>query len=134
MGSIGIVDSNNNSVVTPPYTAHYILISAGQDGVGAYSMHGVMGIPCPAPNATLEAYNCQNANFTGQFRKTSMTGNAGAYTFDDLVTFHATSAQGLFPTGMTGTFYTSICPQGWGPPTVPQIAPLSAGYIYCQKL
>jgi len=56
-GAIGIHDENNISLVQPPDSAEYVLISYGPNGRGAYSQTGALAQPCgttvyatPPPN------------------------------------------------------------------------------------
>jgi len=109
-GAISIVDSTNNSVVTPDGSAHYVIVSHGRDGAGAYTAAGTAGIPCST--GTLDAENC---NGTATFRRTMLaarTEAAGHY--DDLMHFRAVGTFGdAVPPGAVQAFNLSACPPGW---------------------
>lgn len=81
-GGISVIDENNNSIIAPEHTAHFIVISHGENGLGAHTRAGVISGICPA--ATLEGENCNN---TETFR--SAQKQVG---FDDNVTY-ATSLE-----------------------------------------
>lgn len=55
-GGISLVDATGASVVTPPDSLDFILISAGPDGVGAYTRDGVLHSVCTG--SALEVENC----------------------------------------------------------------------------
>ncbi len=60
-GGIGLNDSAGGSIITPPDTAHFVVISHGNNGIGAYSRSGAIGFNCndgPLP----EQENCDNDN------------------------------------------------------------------------
>lgn len=57
-GGISIIDQNNNTIITPEHTAHFIVISHGENGLGARTRAGVVSGICPA--AALEGENCNN--------------------------------------------------------------------------
>jgi|TARA_R110002096_G_scaffold148727_1_gene309758 prepilin-type N-terminal cleavage/methylation domain-containing protein len=110
MGAISVEDSNGNSAITPAGSAHYVLVSHGVDGNGAYTVQGVQGPTCPG--ATLDAENC-NGNNT--FRRSGLRSDTGdAAHFDDLVTARAVSAFGeAMPPGAVMAFNLVACPPGW---------------------
>jgi prepilin-type N-terminal cleavage/methylation domain-containing protein len=45
-GVIRVVDEHNQNILDPVDSAHYVLLSLGQDGNGAYSQGGGAGKPC----------------------------------------------------------------------------------------
>ncbi len=120
-GSIDIIDSIGNSVLSFVGKGEYVLISAGRDGVGAYSLEGGQGKPCAT--ATLEGMNCAwtqpailpSVN-AARFRKTTITGeNVGNKTYDDYVLFRTSPNQGVVPPG-TIMIYNGNCSSltsGW---------------------
>lgn len=57
-GGISIIDQNNNTIISPEHTAHFIVISHGENGLGARTRAGVISGICPA--AALEGENCNN--------------------------------------------------------------------------
>lgn len=136
-GSIKVIDSGGFDVATPASTAHYVIISHGQNRVGAYTAEGVVHSACST--GTLESNNCQHT--VGTFRRTQLNAiNVGANTYDDYLIFHTTAVEGIVPTGATLPFYNqTLCPAGWTSPTAPQLVLLpplgtgTPGYIYCQK-
>jgi prepilin-type N-terminal cleavage/methylation domain-containing protein len=111
IGAIAITsDTSGTSVITPPGTAHYIILSHGLDGLGAYSFSGVLGTACNT--AALDGENC---NDDASFRRTLLTSTAtGASHFDDLVKFRANSVFGdPIPPGAVMSFNLASCPPGW---------------------
>lgn len=60
LGAVAIIDSTGKSLVTPPGSAHYILISHGKDKAGTYSGSGVPFSACPADDETFDQENCDN--------------------------------------------------------------------------
>jgi type II secretory pathway pseudopilin PulG len=86
-GEIAVVDSNGHPVTTPPGSAQYVIISHGQDSVGAYA-GGALGTPCTA--GTTESPNCTfpPASAPVTFVKTLRAGTAAnANQYDDYVDF-----------------------------------------------
>jgi prepilin-type N-terminal cleavage/methylation domain-containing protein len=77
-GGISVVDINDSSLVTPPDSAHFIIISAGPSDVGARTREGVQTEPCPG--AGPEAENC---NGDSVFRVSSLRAD-----FDDQVAYN----------------------------------------------
>ncbi|MCC6598584.1 MAG: prepilin-type N-terminal cleavage/methylation domain-containing protein [Alphaproteobacteria bacterium] len=76
-GGIGLLDANGNSIVTPADSLEFILVSAGRNGNGAYSLQGAIGAPCVA--GTLEGDNCDGDTVYRQ----ALTGE----NFDDRVAY-----------------------------------------------
>lgn len=115
-GAIFVVDSNGNQVVNDPDngpgTAHYVIVSHGENNAGATSMQGGGTNPCPGGN--LENENCNgNATFTSTLF-TNTADSAGLH--DDMIVFRATSAFGQqVPPGAVMAFNLNACPDGWTP-------------------
>jgi len=109
-GAISVIDSAGNSVINPVDSAHYVLVSHGFDGAGAYVMEGVVGSACDA--ATLDGENC---NQDSVFRRTMLMGTGVAAShYDDFVTIRALSAfGGSVPAGSVMAFNLAACPSGW---------------------
>jgi prepilin-type N-terminal cleavage/methylation domain-containing protein len=55
-GAINILDTGNNSYTITPGSNHYVIFSAGENGLGAFNREGTR-IPCPA-DGTEENKNC----------------------------------------------------------------------------
>ncbi len=92
-GGIGIVDNNGHSLITPPQTASYALISHGQNGLGAISAEGKLSSECD-PELGREHQNCKftNKGRTNKSRKAVFL--ASAFTigqnqnyFDDFIAY-----------------------------------------------
>lgn len=81
-GGISIIDENDNSAITPEHTAHFTVISHGENGLGARTRAGVISGICPT--TALEAENCNN---TETFRSAQQQ-----IGFDDKITY-ATSLE-----------------------------------------
>ncbi len=89
-GGIGVFDSMNpaESLVSPAGSAHFVVLSHGSNGAGAYSRSGSIGAPCTS-GTVLEQENCDaDSDF--------MAGSYHKETFDDHV-----------------TFFTSVYPSEW---------------------
>lgn len=109
-GAIFVVDTAGNSVITPAGSAHYVLISHGNNGFGATTLEGVAGLTCD--NTTLEGENCNNDEV---FRNSLLTSTANnANVFDDHVILRSNSVFGNeIPPGAVMAFNLNACPQGW---------------------
>jgi len=106
-GGIAVVDEADNSVVTPPETASYVLVSHGNDRAGAVSfLGGVTVAPCPAGGA-FAPKDQENCNFTDDpavFRAALFSQAEGSRHFDDSVSYVAgiEPAAGSEPVGSGG--------------------------------
>lgn len=115
-GGIFAVDSDNpadpvtDSVITPPGSAHYVVVSHGPNRSGSTAIAGSGSLPCLA--GTLEEENCNN---DAVFRRSLLTSTGNnASIFDDFVSLKATSPLGnQIPAGAVMAFELSACPQGW---------------------
>ncbi|WP_412033199.1 type II secretion system protein [Nitratireductor aquimarinus] len=115
-GGIAVIDSADNSVITPEGAAHYVVVSFGKDGAGGYSVGGILTEACPA--GRLDSQNCNN---DATFRRTLQTGRGGSAHFDDLLAVNAgATLGGGVPTGAVMPFTLADCPPGWAP--VPEAA------------
>ena len=154
-GAITVQDSGGNDVALPSGTAQYVLLSLGQDGVGAYSADGKLETPCSA--GVVESPNCTMlpSSGTATFIKTTLTSTAGgASEYDDFVDFASwTGNNGAVPSGAIMILdnpgpsapspscaggHQHCCPSGWNDVTnskVPPLKVLGAGsfVFYCQK-
>lgn len=112
-GGISIVDSNDNSVITPPNSAHYAVLSTGQDGVGSYNLVGTVNEPCVAGSQQSE--NCDN---DGVFRSTLLVSTAGTTDQNDdtlLFKLYTKDNLPLIPERAVMAFNSANCPIGWVP-------------------
>lgn len=114
-GAVAIRDENDRPLVDPPDSAHYVLVSHGQNKRGAFNVDGqqvgdcnvtviVMGSPVtgPAPPGSnlltagidTEIENCDrnDAVFSRGLRSLANNGNY----FDDIVYFNANTAMALW--------------------------------------
>ncbi len=81
-GAINVVDETGQSIMGTPGTAHYVLLSYGENQAGANSSAGFEVAPCIA--GTAETPNCQrNGTFVSGIL--SKGNNAGYY--DDMIRF-----------------------------------------------
>lgn len=116
-GGISIEDTVGNTL-TPlggAGTAHYVVVSHGAEGAGAYDIGGIVsGIACPADGATFDEENCDgNATFISTLL-TATADNASFY--DDMLIYAANSnSQDEIPTGTVMAFNLGACPSGWIP-------------------
>lgn len=119
-GAIGIVDSNDNPVYSPAEQAHYVLLSHGLNGRGAYTLNGKLFKSCTT--SSIEGNNCDNSDnlFATTLKRTDDLADDKA--FDDFVLFGAfkkpdiTATQAL-PAKTTSAFDLASCPIGWSPST-----------------
>ncbi|MBZ0140057.1 MAG: hypothetical protein K8H87_09830 [Pseudorhodoplanes sp.] len=83
-GAVLVRDSQDNSLLTPPGTAAYVLLSHGADAAGAYYPDaGVLATSCDP--AALDGENC---NDDATFRDTLLwSGAPGGGHFDDIVLY-----------------------------------------------
>lgn len=129
-GRIGIIDSNGNSAIGDPNSAHYVVFSPGINQLGAFNSNGRRIRNCPGANATLDQENC---DIDAIFRTTPLTSDvAGVNEFDDILVSGSTSDFGqAIPSGGILLFRLPACPDGWANSSVPAGAP--ANHRYCRK-
>lgn len=96
-GAINVVDEFNKSLQLPASQTHYVLISHGPNGVGAFSADGVQTEPCSAivvPPSTPPAAvtpNNERENCNGDFTFVSGLRRDGAFAmYDDLTKAYMT--------------------------------------------
>lgn len=111
MGAISIVDSADNSVITPPGSGHYAIFSVGPDSLGTYTAQGTAGPACIT--ARLDGENCNSTYAT--LRATSLYSTATDNNhFDDYITYAGARAlDGGVPPGAVMAFNLNACPNGW---------------------
>ncbi len=110
-GAINVQDEFGQDILDPPGSAHYVIVSHGDNNRGAFTIEGgdvgdcdinaIMGSPQPAnldiigtPGLAIELENCDrdDANFISALRSTA---NNDGY-FDDQVYFNASNAFALW--------------------------------------
>ncbi len=113
-GSITLVDGLNNTIVN---NAHYVILSSGADGFGAYSTNGTPpagegdGDACTGDAGNLDIENCNN---DATFRRTIVNSDGTVNHFDDYVLFRSMSTAGpSIPQNAIIKFEASACPAGW---------------------
>ena len=117
-GAINVVDSVNNSILNPVGSGHFIVVSHGQDGIGAALLNGNIATACTTtPPIPLDAENCDGDAI---FRDTILNSSSpGVNYYDDYTTFFAgdTTAREVIPTGAVMAFNLTACPvaSGWQP-------------------
>lgn len=86
-GAIGVVTEVGISVITPPQSAHYVLVSHGDNHMGAYNAWGAIPFPCTTTNATKDEGNCDlNGTFVQGLRSiNTATAATRLEYFDDTV-------------------------------------------------
>lgn len=82
-GSVAIRNEFGNTLVQPTDGAHYVLVSHGDNGFGAYNVNGGITFSCPASPA-LEENNCNGESVFIDGLRTMMPGIGY---FDDLVMY-----------------------------------------------
>lgn len=112
LGAISIVDTNNNSLITPANTAHYVIVGFGADRIGAHTLSGTQPRPCTA--GTSQAENCDNDS---TFRGTILLSDAAGREYDDYIAYEILGQNNLplIPTNAVMAFNSSVCPLGWTP-------------------
>lgn len=140
IGAIALKDENNKDPVNPPESAHYVLISHGEDKIGAYTRTGVYTGECnlihivtsnPLPDGNnigggleqIQLENCDrnDAVFVNALRSSSTDDSY----FDDIVYFGANndsvlwrpSNSPLVPIGQTWIYNTNLGNVGVGTTT-----------------
>lgn len=122
-GAISVVDSADNHIAIDPTlatghadrdgTAHYVIVSHGENELGGTPEGGGSALPCPAAG-TQENENCDNdATFRSSIRLSSATGSSY---FDDVVDYRTITSLGVtMPAGAVMPFDLLACPDGWTP-------------------
>jgi len=112
-GRITIRDGAGLSLVTPPDTAHYVVVSHGATGDGSFPVgnSAVPSVACPAVGQTLDRENC---NDDDTFIATLVNSDAAAANFfDDYAAFKGQTAPVfVIPQGAVFAFNLSDCPPG----------------------
>lgn len=110
LGAIAVVDTADNSVMTPAGSAHYVVFSVGPDQTGSYTIQGVQGMACDT--AALDGENCDNdATFRATVLYSTATTNAH---YDDYIRYiGAQSLDDDIPGGAVVAFNLATCPPGW---------------------
>lgn len=113
-GRIAVRDGVSNTVVFPANSAHYVIISHGITGNGAYPL-GAATTPSVVCGAAADSLNCNDASSI--FRTTLVNSDVGnASFFDDYVRFKGQTAPVItVPVGAVVAFNLSSCPtsEGW---------------------
>lgn len=101
-GGIDIINDQNASIVAPDSSsAHFIVLSMGKNGAGAYTYGGAR-LPCPAGNQ--EADNCDfDNNATFRVAQTSTNINGDASTYDDVMSYATQNDAPLWERGPDGS-------------------------------
>lgn len=89
-GGIAVIDGQSpaRSVVTPPATAHFIIVSHGPDRRGSYTKYGRRTFPCTG--AGLDVENCNTeADSRAVYRAAVASASGGAEHFDDIVRYYS---------------------------------------------
>ncbi len=84
-GGIDIVDDATppGSVLFAPDVAHFLVLSPGENGAGAYSNSGVQVQPCPNPATSAEGDNCDTQNNRARYVLTGLRTTNGNTRYDD---------------------------------------------------
>lgn len=84
-GGIIILNDQGDSIVAPDHSAHFLILSSGENGNGAYT-YGGGRLPCTA--GSLESDNCNfDADAIFRFAQTSTRAAGNANTYDDVITY-----------------------------------------------
>lgn len=93
-GSLSIITENGDPLLSPQGTAHFVVVSHGENHRGAYSQEGNISFPCQA--GLDETENCNNDFlFTSGLRRLGQ----GPRYFDDVIIYRAFSLNELWKSG-----------------------------------
>lgn len=86
-GAIGIRTENGDPLLNPPNSAHFVVVSHGENHFGAYNQEGQIPFPCPTGGgAPDDSENCNNDYlFTAGLRRLG----PGTTYFDDIILYRA---------------------------------------------
>jgi len=102
-GGIGLIDSGNNSIVTPDNSVTFLIVSTGSDRKGGFSNAGTLISGCTsAPGNDVE--NCDD---DGIFRQTLITSTSAGATYYDDYMIYGGAVSGTTPTA-TNAFIGSV--------------------------
>ncbi len=128
-GSVAVVDSANNTVVTPAGTADYVLFSAGPNRRGAYNTNGTARSACAAAGAGAnDRENCDDDN---TFMITLLNREGTGINYDDIVIYRKIIGGRMeVPDDSVIPFSRSTCPSGW---QASSGISAGGGLIYCER-
>jgi prepilin-type N-terminal cleavage/methylation domain-containing protein len=103
-GGISVLNEQDTSVIDPPHSAHFIIFSAGENEIGAFSTGGVVIDPCSEgkENEKVQALERQNCNFETDtvFRAAQKsTADGGRGGIDDVVAYASHKEVALWEKG-----------------------------------
>lgn len=112
-GRVRIRDTAGNSVVFPNDSAHYIIVSHGVSGHGAFPITASNNPSTPC-GASLDSENCNNNRlFLSTLVNSDVTG--GNF-YDDYMRFKGQTVPVFaIPPGSVMPFNLAACPGGWSP-------------------
>jgi type II secretory pathway pseudopilin PulG len=131
-GGIGVVDYNGATLITPPNSQDYVLVSGGEENDGFYGTGGALRSNCAAANPR-ERQNC-NMDTVFRYSEIVDTSNLADY-FDDYVVYLSDNLNKTdeIPKGTTLPFERggkTNCPYGWA-----RVNPQPTGvFLYCKKI
>lgn len=91
-GGISVEDENGLSLLELPGTVHFVLISHGDDGAGAYTRNGTLTRSCN--NMALDGQNCQHTQATYVSALRSLA--SGNDYYDDMVRYISYTASAIW--------------------------------------
>ena len=110
-GAISISDSAGNSIITPAGSAPYVIVSHGENAIGAYTTTGNLGIACASSASNIERANCDRNE---RFVNTLITSDTGANAFDDHIIYRTgQNILNIVPSSAVMAFASASCPAGW---------------------
>jgi len=117
-GEINVIDLLGNTVLGAAGTAHYVVISHGEDQQGAINVTSNLvlniGLPCNGAVTNVQSQNCVNEPLIDNdaiFLETFQRGND---IYDDYMIYAAQNEQDTdIPTGAVMPFNLQNCPEGW---------------------
>ena len=107
-GGISVTDSNGFSVIQPEHTAHFVVLSHGENKLGAYSPLGSQDIACAGVGSDIE--NCNTTTDSNAVYVSDLKSKTGAANnFDDTLTYRVTAEPPMWrKTDTTGLHITDL--------------------------
>lgn len=97
-GGITILNEENESAIDPPNTGHFVIFSAGENELGAFTAGGNIKTPCPPLGAGggLELNNCNLTQDTIFVSAKKASGAGSTEGIDDIIAYSSHHAVGLW--------------------------------------
>lgn len=112
-GGVSVVDEAGNTAVSPPSTAHFVVLSHGKDGKGAYTHAGVEVAPCTGTDLDVE--NCNTTADSDAVYLSTLKSYDETTRYDDTLTYRTASERPLWRVTNASNFdITDLADTGGG--------------------